>query len=62
MLNHDMIRKILIVLQMILAKYFDMYRPAIIYTAGSPFYTIIGFIYVGTLVYMTWYTFFRKDC
>ena len=62
MLNNDLIRKIIMIIDLIVGKYMDAYRPTIIYTVGSPVYTIIGIIYVTSFMYMLWYSVLKKDC
>lgn len=62
MLNNDLIRKIIMIIDLIVGKYMDTYRPAIIYTVGSTVYTIVGIIYVVSFMYMLWYSVLKKDC
>lgn len=62
MLNNNIIRDIIMLIQLIVGKYIDIYRPTIIYTIGNPMYTILSIIYIGAFVYMLWYSVLRKDC
>ena len=62
MLNNDIIRTILIFVQIALGKGITEYRSSIINTIGRPGYTIIGIIFVGIFTYILWYSELRKDC
>lgn len=62
MLNNDFIRRILIFVQIIAGKWINEYKTSIITEIGRPGYTIIGIIFIGTFMYLLWYSEFRKSC
>ena len=62
MLNNELIRKILIAIQIIAGKWMNEYKTSIINSVGRPGYTIIGIIFIGVFMYILWYSELRKDC